>query len=147
MYNLFFFYLMIRRPTTSTPIDTLFPYTTLFRTCAAGGRTTGGCRRRCHVGHARPGVREGRGQRIDRLRDVLGVNAQADPRRWGGPTVLGERHFAGGAYAVAARPRRPHEHPPYRHDEGLVRRRCGPHADEPGSGKRGDAARRADRKS
>src|SRR3546814_10531354 len=31
MINMFFFFLMIRRPTRSTRTDTLFPYTTLFR--------------------------------------------------------------------------------------------------------------------
>src|SRR3546814_8156415 len=30
-YSLFFFFLMIRRPPRSTRTDTLFPYTTLFR--------------------------------------------------------------------------------------------------------------------
>src|SRR3546814_14599202 len=30
----FFFFLMIRRPPRSTRTDTLFPYTTLFRSCA-----------------------------------------------------------------------------------------------------------------
>src|SRR3546814_3637442 len=35
----FFFFLMIRRPPRSTRTDTLFPYTTLFRST--------GCRRRC----------------------------------------------------------------------------------------------------
>src|SRR3546814_8567898 len=32
----FFFFLMIRRPPTSTRTDTLFPYTTLFRSFLAG---------------------------------------------------------------------------------------------------------------
>src|SRR3546814_1742301 len=32
----FFFFLMIRRPPRSTRTDTLFPYTTLFRSSAAG---------------------------------------------------------------------------------------------------------------
>src|SRR5210317_1962420 len=32
----FFFFLMIRRPPRSTPYPTLFPYTTLFRSRAAG---------------------------------------------------------------------------------------------------------------
>src|SRR3546814_16863067 len=32
---LFFFFLMIRRPPRSTRTDTLFPYTTLFRSCSA----------------------------------------------------------------------------------------------------------------
>src|SRR3546814_15095682 len=31
-----FFFLMIRRPPRSTRTDTLFPYTTLFRSCASG---------------------------------------------------------------------------------------------------------------
>src|SRR3546814_10634411 len=34
---LFFFFLMIRRPPRSTRTDTLFPYTTLFRSRAAAG--------------------------------------------------------------------------------------------------------------
>src|SRR3546814_19813844 len=35
--NLYFYFLMIRRPTRSTRTDTLFPYTTLFRSTAAIG--------------------------------------------------------------------------------------------------------------
>src|SRR3546814_11528608 len=35
-YVLFFFFLMIRRPPRSTRTDTLFPYTTLFRSHHAG---------------------------------------------------------------------------------------------------------------
>src|SRR3546814_7809109 len=34
-YILFFLFLMIRRPPRSTRTDTLFPYTTLFRSCPA----------------------------------------------------------------------------------------------------------------
>src|SRR3546814_3467981 len=37
MYILFFFFLMIRRPPRSTRTDTLFPYTTLFRSLAVEG--------------------------------------------------------------------------------------------------------------
>src|SRR3546814_18574776 len=33
-FSLFFFFLMIRRPPRSTRTDTLFPYTTLFRSTA-----------------------------------------------------------------------------------------------------------------
>src|SRR3546814_14842708 len=33
---MFFFFLMIRRPPRSTRTDTLFPYTTLFRSAVAG---------------------------------------------------------------------------------------------------------------
>src|SRR3546814_9142389 len=36
---LLFFFLMIRRPPRSTRTDTLFPYTTLFRSPAVGPRT------------------------------------------------------------------------------------------------------------
>src|SRR3546814_15478892 len=41
-----FVFLMIRRPPRSTRTDTLFPYTTLFRSCrpaAAAASTTAGC--------------------------------------------------------------------------------------------------------
>src|SRR6056297_2570805 len=36
LINYFFFFLMIRRPPRSTRTDTLFPYTTLFRSCGGG---------------------------------------------------------------------------------------------------------------
>src|SRR3546814_4635304 len=36
-YRAWFFFLMIRRPPRSTRTDTLFPYTTLFRSRCAGG--------------------------------------------------------------------------------------------------------------
>src|SRR3546814_8078984 len=36
-----FFFLMIRRPPRSTRTDTLFPYTTLFRSALGGGRFGG----------------------------------------------------------------------------------------------------------
>src|SRR3546814_4142902 len=38
----FFFFLMIRRPPRSTRTDTLFPYTTLFRSLVAENRGQGG---------------------------------------------------------------------------------------------------------
>src|SRR3546814_13457977 len=37
----FFFFLMIRRPPRSTRTDTLFPYTTLFRSRRRGGHARG----------------------------------------------------------------------------------------------------------
>src|SRR3546814_12709223 len=37
-----FFFLMIRRPPRSTRTDTLFPYTTLFRSASAGQGAAGG---------------------------------------------------------------------------------------------------------
>src|SRR3546814_7435442 len=44
-----FFFLMIRRPPRSTRTDTLFPYTTLFRSPqAASARAGSDCRRRAH---------------------------------------------------------------------------------------------------
>src|SRR3546814_5975025 len=39
VYFVFFFFLMIRRPPRSTRTDTLFPYTTLFRSSAISGLT------------------------------------------------------------------------------------------------------------
>src|ERR1022692_231574 len=48
MFCFFFFFLMIRRP----PRSTLFPYTTLFRSCQPAGRLTIGL-----LGHDRPSAR------------------------------------------------------------------------------------------
>src|SRR3546814_8688350 len=39
LWCLFFFFLMIRRPPRSTRTDTLFPYTTLFRSSRVEGRS------------------------------------------------------------------------------------------------------------
>src|SRR3546814_18820709 len=39
--SLYFFFLMIRRPTRSTRTDTLFPYTTLFRSGLCLGLSSG----------------------------------------------------------------------------------------------------------
>src|SRR3546814_7151054 len=52
-YGYYVFFLMIRRPPRSTRTDTLFPYTTLFRSRARrDGRCAGRCRRR-HAAAAR----------------------------------------------------------------------------------------------
>src|SRR3546814_4607962 len=59
---LIIFLLMIRRPPRSTRTDTLFPYTTLFRSGAAP-------RRRRAPGQARPGPRE-----------VAGVGRASEPQ-------------------------------------------------------------------
>src|SRR3546814_2062060 len=57
----FFFFLMIRRPPRSTRTDTLFPYTTLFRSRPRRGRCRAAVRRR---GRDRPPSRDGqRGKR------------------------------------------------------------------------------------
>src|SRR3546814_16202110 len=44
LYTCVFFFLMIRLPPRSTRTDTLFPYTTLFRSCSPsrGGKPIGG---------------------------------------------------------------------------------------------------------
>src|SRR3546814_10316120 len=44
MFFLYFFFLMIRRPPRSTRTDTLFPYTTLFRSRIRDLRTRSGAR-------------------------------------------------------------------------------------------------------
>src|SRR3546814_8687744 len=48
---------MIRRPPRSTRTDTLFPYTTLFRSCSSGARAGGAGERAARGGERRP--REG----------------------------------------------------------------------------------------
>src|SRR3546814_7808336 len=57
-----FFFLMIRRPPRSTRTDTLFPYTTLFRSsCSEGSRSCGRqspARIGCSRAVARPSARE-----------------------------------------------------------------------------------------
>src|SRR3546814_19769795 len=44
LLDIFFFFVMLRRPPRSTRTDTLFPYTTLFRSRRTGGRADGGGR-------------------------------------------------------------------------------------------------------
>src|SRR3546814_3454417 len=56
----FFFFLMIRRPPRSTRTDTLFPYTTLFRSRAAAA--AGRARRRAGAGRARRRRARGRSE-------------------------------------------------------------------------------------
>src|SRR5213082_1164364 len=80
-----FFFLMIRRPPRSTLCQTLFPYTTLFRSHPGGGRRRDARGRRRHVHglppHADPGPRPAVvdrrcagcvGPHRDRLRPVSG---------------------------------------------------------------------------
>src|SRR3546814_11243694 len=54
-----FFFLMIRRPPRSTRTDTLFPYTTLFRSAEAGPGIG--------IGAFGDGVDEGRAAMVERL--------------------------------------------------------------------------------
>src|SRR3546814_18795241 len=51
---LFFFFLLIRRPPRSTRTDTLFPYTTLFRSVRRPDRDRRfGCARQAHASRSR----------------------------------------------------------------------------------------------
>src|SRR3546814_17384727 len=59
--SLFIFFLMIRRPPRSTRTDTLFPYTTLFRST---GLRHSGDPRFLHVGDLEEGLRSGRPQAV-----------------------------------------------------------------------------------
>src|SRR3546814_12078089 len=61
----FFFFLRIRRPPRSTRTDTLFPYTTLFRSCGCHCRYASPARRqraRCFVGYAGKAGADGSGR-------------------------------------------------------------------------------------
>src|SRR3546814_3391602 len=79
-----FFFLMIRRPPRSTRTDTLFPYTTLFRSRPgreAGDRGRGGfdrARQLPAAGHAAVDEAEGRVPGAD----AAGAGVDGGPRRW-----------------------------------------------------------------
>src|SRR3546814_13421921 len=61
------FFLMRRRPPRSTRTDTLFPYTTLFRSCARSrNRRDGACRRRGRCGSRLHRCCDARGDRSRR---------------------------------------------------------------------------------
>src|SRR3546814_7731565 len=80
----FIFFLMIRRPPRSTRTDTLFPYTTLFRSCARRAGDTdnvGAVRRPPH--HRRAAVRQHERRRRERIlqrRHLRGDPQPADKR-------------------------------------------------------------------
>src|SRR3546814_6288605 len=65
--SVFVFFLMILRPPRSTRTDTLFPYTTLFRSIAVGN---GACRKL-----QRPPARAGRGDRQAAVRPRIEFRA------------------------------------------------------------------------
>src|SRR3546814_10515475 len=66
-FSLFFFFLMIRRPPRSTRTDTLFPYTTLFRSGDRGiPRRRGSEPVHPHRRHQRDAVRIGAGSQARR---------------------------------------------------------------------------------
>src|SRR3546814_18646737 len=83
MYHLFllFFFLMIRRPPRSTRTDTLFPYTTLFRSAhidgccrpvhPARGREPDGIEQDCQRTHRKYRALRAVAGRRDALRTVL----------------------------------------------------------------------------
>ena len=68
-------------------------------------------RRRRARADDRQGVREGRGQRLDRRRQLLARIRRVDPRRRGRPALLRHRDQPGRAHGQSARPRGPYEHP------------------------------------
>src|SRR3546814_4247951 len=99
-----FFFLWIRRPPRSTRTDTLFPYTTLFR---SRDRIVEQRRARRRVGHAQARV-------VDLVRGVIGAQPrlslgmadQRDAERlgdaFGGDVVMGRADAAGGEHVVPA---------------------------------------------
>src|SRR3546814_1868047 len=100
---------MIRRPPRSTRTDTLFPYTTLFRSPAAAGRPGRGTNRRAaprelpplrlsladrydHLLHERPGGRFGRTDVC--IEVVVGVRRISRVNRCDGPELRQKRFNA-----------------------------------------------------
>src|SRR3546814_14226480 len=78
---LFFFFLMIRRPPRSTRTDTLFPYTTLFRSGHAD-----------HADGAEPAGRERRRRRADAdQEDPRARSGDCRPAGQGIPQARGRR--------------------------------------------------------
>src|SRR3546814_6021171 len=74
-YFFVFFFLMIRRPPRSTRTDTLFPYTTLFRSRRLGQRVEEGGQARFHRLHMRIDLGE---IGVARLMEILRTGAQMD---------------------------------------------------------------------
>src|SRR3546814_15487285 len=96
---MFFFLLMIRRPPRSTRTDTLFPYTTLFRSCRTGHqgapnyRRTWQAGRRARRGTGHPSTERGRqggvltgaaNSSATRRRESLGGQTRALPESGSG---------------------------------------------------------------
>ena len=86
-------------------------------------------RRRRHGADARPRVREGGRQRLDRVRRVQPEFRNQIPGAERGPALLRHGHLAGRAHALAPGAGGAHEHAPHRDHARLVRRRRRPHAD------------------
>src|SRR3546814_5316531 len=108
-----FFFLMIRRPPRSTRTDTLFPYTTLFRSDAGVARLRVAAARRRSTGIA--GAREEGAEPLDDLGIDDGAAAVAD-----------EMHRRAQYLALRAAPAA-HRRPVERADRGIdgFRRRFG----------------------
>ena len=87
-----------------------------------------GRRRRRDVDDVGPRVREGRLPYLDRAWRIPQGVRTTDPRRRGGPALLGFGHVLHRPSAQSQRPDRPHEHPHGGDVEGLVRRRRRPDA-------------------
>src|SRR3546814_1647962 len=68
----FFFFLMIRRPPRSTRTDTLFPYTTLFRSALI---------RACYKATLNPGRKAGHTERRDKMMETDGGPVLAPDKR------------------------------------------------------------------
>src|SRR3546814_15497717 len=89
-YSLFFFFLMIRRPPRSTRTDTLFPYTTLFRSLWGGILLCAG--RTAAAGAVVPHVAR-RGQPDD---DERHLRSHSHDREGGRRLVRARRHQCAG---------------------------------------------------
>src|SRR3546814_14183388 len=96
--SLYFFFLMIRRPPRSTRTDTLFPYTTLFRSqasCGGRDRASGLYRRHVHAAdHGSRRVHHGRDDTRALHRDPGGGTGPGHPLLLFG---RGHRPLRGGA--------------------------------------------------
>src|SRR3546814_11692447 len=117
MSFLFFFFLMIRRPPRSTRTDTLFPYTTLFRSSAPA------CRRRPRVCS-----RGGGGDRA-----IRGQRARFHRKRNNIPPRVARANISVNALRMASRPQTLYEkiwkaHVVERRDDGtcLIYTNCNP---------------------
>src|SRR2546426_11841567 len=69
----FFFFLMIRRP----PRSTLFPYTTLFRSCEIGGRRAGSRHHRGAGPRLEEQIQDGQSRGLDRQRPGSNLDPDA----------------------------------------------------------------------
>src|SRR3546814_6779243 len=107
MFTLFFFFLMIRRPPKSTRTDTLFPYTTLFRSStrrsglAADRANIQNWRRRLSInsGHQTHGFLDGdfvegiHGHLYVPQVDTVAVGAQTDANDGVGHAFDGDKYL------------------------------------------------------